>query len=199
MTNDDPPTTEFPSIPENPTPAPAASRRLRQWMWMAPGVVVVAVAAFLAGRAVASSSSAPAAQTVSTAPASGAPGSVTSGAPQSAPITTPTGKKGKTSKTGKVSAASVVGTVEAMSGSIWTLQKTDGSTVSVTITPKTQYGTKAKPEIIADFKVGAKVLVVAAKNAVGQSAITAKRVVNRVKASTTDLTTAAAPSTAQSS
>ncbi len=103
----------------------------------------------------------------------------------------------KTGKTGKQSAASVVGTLQLISGSKWTVKKADGSTVQVTITPATHFGTKAKPETMGDFKTGATVLVVTANSAADQSAVTAKRVVDQGKAPmTTAAPTTTAPTTA---
>jgi hypothetical protein len=53
----------------------------------------------------------------------------------------------------------IVGTVSAENGNTWTVTKADGSTVTVTVTGDTRFGTRANPENAAQFPVGAKVVV----------------------------------------
>lgn len=69
----------------------------------------------------------------------------------------------------------VRGTLDSRSGSTWHVTTASGSTVTVTVTSSTAFGTPAKPAAASDFAVGDEVIVVGTDRS-GDS-ITATRIV----------------------
>lgn len=66
-----------------------------------------------------------------------------------------------------------VGQITAINGSTWTVHTMRGKDITVTLTPTTQFGTKATPASAQAFKVGDTVYVIGKRD---NSAITATRI-----------------------
>ncbi|GLL08764.1 DUF5666 domain-containing protein [Dactylosporangium matsuzakiense] len=74
------------------------------------------------------------------------------------------------------------GTVQTQSGDTWTVRTRAGATFTVTITSKTQFGTKKDPSSAARFPIGAMVVVTGRAD---DSSITATRISSPSTASDT--------------
>lgn len=155
---------------EPPTEPPSFTRRHRTELIVA----AVAVIALGAGTGIALAASAGSAAPAASASASTSP-------PASAP---PSGQ----ARAGKAIRATIV----SESGSTWIVRTQAGQSVTVTITPRTKFGTRKAPATQAAFAVGAPVLVLGRET---NGVIAATRVAAQVRApSAHPSSTPAAPS-----
>jgi ABC-type Fe3+-hydroxamate transport system substrate-binding protein len=132
-----------------PTGAPKQSSR-RRTITLTVGATGLAVAAVAGVSACGSSNS-----------TSSAPASSSAAAPSSS------------AKPGGHHGNAVFGTIASESPNSWTITKKDGSTVTVTITPQTVFGTKKNPEQATQFTVGE---LVAVRGQVSGTTITATEI-----------------------
>lgn len=84
-----------------------------------------------------------------------------------------------------------VGSITAMDGSSWTVQTRADTTLTVTITPNTTFGTKAHPQKETDFTVGDRIAVAGTRDG---DTIDATRIAKRMTERTTPQSAAPAPS-----
>lgn len=66
------------------------------------------------------------------------------------------------------------GTITAMDGSTWTVRTARGLTLTVTVTSKTRFGTKAAPSAASSFHVGSPIAVAGRRT--GTTSVTARRI-----------------------
>jgi hypothetical protein len=109
--------------------------------------------------------------------------------PATAPAAAPKGK-------GQGRAQGVRGQITAENGSTWTVVSRAGKTVTVDITPSTQFGTQAQPAAASQFVTGSQIAAIGTRSG---TAVTATRVVVPKPAanpSTTTPSTTTPPTTA---
>lgn len=159
-----PPTPGQPPLPpQQPSGEPGSPRRNRRLL-----LALLVAGAVLAGGGIGVVIGASGGDSTIASQPKGAPSSTTSGSPVTGGAQT--GKQGNAKK-GKQQATR--GTIVAQSGSTWTLKTQAGETITITITPATEFGTKKAPASKADFTVGKPVAVIAKP---GSNPLTAVRV-----------------------
>ncbi|MBV9314751.1 MAG: hypothetical protein JO100_13725 [Pseudonocardia sp.] len=84
----------------------------------------------------------------------------------------------------------VTGKISAINGSTWTIHTAQGKDINVTLTPRTQYGTKAAPANAGQFNVGDTVRVAGTRD---QDTVTATRVATPRSATAAHNSTSPAP------
>lgn len=162
-----PPPGQPPLPPQQPPGEPASPRRNRRLL-----LALLVTVAVLAGGGIGVAIGASGGDSTIASQPKGAPSSTTSGSPITGGAQN--GKQGnanKGKKKGKQQATR--GTIVAQSGSTWTLKTQAGKTITFTITPATEFGTKKAPASKADFTVGKPVAVIAKP---GSNPLTAVRV-----------------------
>jgi hypothetical protein len=87
--------------------------------------------------------------------------------PTNAPAVAPQGK-------GEAKAQGIRGQITAENGSTWTVLSRVGETVTVDITPSTQFGTRAQPASASQFVTGSRVAAIGTRSG---TTVTATRVV----------------------